>query len=162
MKKIFIILFLSVFAVLPMMAQNKALPSGTDAPALVGKDTKGNDVSLDALKGKYVLIDFWATWCKPCRAGFPHLKGLYEKYSGKDFDILMVSVDEDQEPWAALIDRGYQGIDKYKNLLANGQEEAYGVVMVPMRYLIAPDGKIVSAYDDEQQLDAKLAEIFGE
>ena len=162
MKKLILTFALALLAILPMAAQNTAIPSGTPAPALAGKAPDGADVSLEALKGNYVLIDFWATWCKPCRAGFPHLKALFEKYGDKNFKILMASVDEedDAEKWAALVNRGVQGIDKYTNLRTNGQEEAYGVVMVPARYLIDPEGKVVGMYPVEADLDAKLAEIF--
>ena len=124
-----------------------------------------------------VLLDFWASWCKPCRASNPHVKALYEKYRKKGFDVVYIASD-DSNPNAALKAIEQDGIKKYHHLLsglkqlkdANGKPmgydksedigEKYAIHFLPTKYLIDREGKIIGQVDDKT-LDAKLKEIFG-
>ena len=119
---------------------------GQPAQNFVQKDTLGNPVSLSTYKGKYVLLEFWASWCGPCRAEGPNLLKAYEQYKDKGLIILAVSLDkemglwkkaikDDHLPWIHVSDLKY-----WKNEVA----EQYGVHAVPANFLISPEGKIVA------------------
>lgn len=108
MKSIFCFLLVTLFANY-LFAQNTALKIGQPAPEISLSTPKGNVVTLSSLKGKLVLIDFWATWCDPCVKEQPELKALYDKYinkvkSGK-FEILGVALDKSKENWQKDIER---------------------------------------------------------
>jgi len=139
-------------------------------------DLNGQPVSLSDYAGKYVLLDFWATWCVPCRAAFPHLKTLYAKYKKKGFEIIAVAADNDDIPkwknaiekdgtsmWKQLLD-GPAGIDfdKVKRNKENSLSALYNVNAYPTKFLIGPDGKIIGKYgeQDNEDLDKKLAALF--
>ena len=155
-----------------------AVQPGQPAPDLVGVNHKGEAEKLSDLKGKVVLVDFWATWCGPCRASLPHIQELYKKYHDKGFEVFCVG-DNDSNPdqWKEFIETSKDGMQNYHHILrglkmttdANGnftgydksgdQSNKYAVHYLPTKYLIAADGTIIGKFDDEE-LDAKLAEIF--
>jgi thiol-disulfide isomerase/thioredoxin len=151
---------------------------GNPAPDFTANDLlTGKPFSLSSLKGKVVLLDFWASWCVPCRKSNPHVKALYEKYKKKGFDVVYVASD-DSNPNAALKAIEQDGIKKYHHVLAGLKEirdangkmlgydksqdigEKYAIHFLPTKYLIDREGKIIGKVDDET-LDAKLKEIFG-
>jgi thiol-disulfide isomerase/thioredoxin len=151
---------------------------GNPAPDFTANDLlTGKPFSLSSLKGKVVLLDFWASWCVPCRKSNPHVKALYDKYSKKGFDVVYVASD-DSNPNAALKAIEQDGIKKYHHVLAGLKEirdangkmlgydksqdigEKYAIHFLPTKYLIDREGKIIGKVDDET-LDAKLKEIFG-
>ena len=139
------------------------LSPGDLAPEIDLPDTLGNNIKLSSLRGKVVLIDFWASWCSPCRRANPHVVGLYNKYHAKGFDILGVSFDKTRASWTkAILDDGlvwHQVSDlKYWNSIAG---KAYGVKSIPHTVLIDKDGKIIAIGLRGAALDAKLKEIFG-
>lgn len=151
---------------------------GKPAPEIAKNDlVTGKPFALSSLKGKVVLLDFWASWCVPCRKSNPHVKALYEKYRKKGFDVVYVA-DNDSNPEEALKAIEKDGIKKYHHVLrglkmmkdANGKmtgfdksedvSEQYAIHFLPTKYLIDRDGKIIGKVEDET-LDAKLKEIFG-
>lgn len=143
----------------------KALESiapGAVAPEITGKDQNDKDVTLSGLKGKVVLLDFWATWCGPCRASLPHVKEIYEKYNDKGLAVLAVSLDRDTEAWKKFINEQKSGLELYANIYDEGGKNAdnYAIQYIPSKFLIDADGKMIGRFDDEKELDAKLAEIF--
>ncbi|MCM1077099.1 MAG: AhpC/TSA family protein [Bacteroides sp.] len=135
---------------------------GAAAPEISGKDQNGNDVTLSGLKGKVVLLDFWATWCGPCRASLPHVKELYEQYNGKGLEVLAVSLDRDQEKWKDYIANSGMGMEKYANVYDEGGVNAdkYAIQYIPSKFIIDAEGNIVGRFDDEAELNAKLAELL--
>ena len=146
------------------LVSRKATEPGLEAPQFTLKDREGNSVALSSLRGQLVLIDFWASWCKPCRASMPGLKDLYKKYHDKGFEILGVSIDsdadhwkqaiaEDQTPWIHVID---ESRGKNRSTLA---ADLYGVRAVPTFFLIDPDGKIIGKVDHDT-LAAELARLM--
>ncbi len=124
---------------------------------------KGVTQTLSSYKGNYILLDFWANWCKPCREESPFLKQAYLKYGKQGFKIVQVSIDNlsDEQKWkTAIVEDGTQAFvhtRKDKNDLLIKQ---YKVTAIPVNYLIDPRGKIVASNLRGKALDAKLEEIF--
>lgn len=125
----------------------------------------GKSIRFSDLKGKYVLIDFWASWCGPCKASFPHLKEVYEKYKGNKFEIYSISIDKNKEAW--LKESARQQLPWLQTLdTKNIAQAGFAVTAVPMTYLIGPDGKIIMkavGFDPngKSPLEEKLQELFG-
>ena len=139
---------------------------GQDYHDLVMRDTTATERHLSEFvgKGKYVLLDFWASWCGPCRAAMPLLKEMYKTYADRGLQIVGISFDDDYDEWVSAI-KGLQlpwpQLSDLKGRKSAGSA-AYGVRSIPETVLIAPNGKIISAGLEGQKLKAKLAEIFGE
>lgn len=149
----------------------EATAIGKTAIPINKTDINGNPVNLETLRGKYVLIDFWGSWCGPCRAAFPHLKELYAKYRADGFEILGIAyeqrqtleenmkvwkqtVKEDALPWLQVLDN--QDREKFDAV------KSYGVTAFPTQVLLDKEGKIIARYVGESEdLDIKLKNIFG-
>ncbi len=147
---------------------------GAEAPLFSATDLNGKTFSLADLRGKYVLLDFWATWCKPCRASNPHLKAIYKKYHAKGLEVVCVS-DDDGNPalWRKAIEQ--DGIGAFHHVLRGRKENPrdksgdisglYGIHSLPTKFLIDREGVIVGRYggggDREEQMDADLKKAFG-
>ena len=146
------------------LVSRKATAPGLEAPEFTLTGPDGGPHSLSSLRGRYVLIDFWASWCKPCRARMPGLKDLYKKYHDKGFEILGVSIDSDREPWLKAIEEDEtpwihvldQPVGKNHSTVA---ASLYGVRAVPTFFLIDPDGKIVGKVDHDS-LAAELSRLL--
>jgi len=137
---------------------------GLVAPAFTLNDQNGKPVSLSDFKGKYLLLDFWASWCAPCRAENPNVVKAYTLYKDKNFTILSVSIDDeifksawlkaiikDNLPWTQVRDD-----EKSKNSVRN----LYGIKGIPDNFLISPEGKIIARTLRGENLTNKLAEIL--
>jgi thiol-disulfide isomerase/thioredoxin len=124
----------------------------------------GHIVKLADYKGKYVLIDFWASWCGPCRRENPNLVKTYAEYHPKGFEILGISLDkkEDRQKWLDAIHKDGLTWTQVSDLQGwdNAAAKAYNVQAIPMNYLLDPNGKIIGKYLRGQNLDDKLKEIF--
>lgn len=137
---------------------------GITAPDLAGMTPDSATYALSKLRGKVVLVDFWASWCGPCRRENPAVRGLYAKYKDKGFDILGVSLDRDMNAWRKAIadDRlEWHHISDLKGWQSQ-HAATYSVTSIPQTLLIDRDGKLIVRNLRGESLAAKLAEIFGE
>lgn len=148
------------------LAQNledaKSLIIGAEAPILKGMTPDGNEISLKDLRGKYVLIDFWASWCGPCRRENPNVVKLYEKYKKQGFEIFGVSLDRQKDRWVkAIADDGLvwshiSDLKGWKSAFAS----KYGVTSIPTTVLLDKEGKIIARNLRAHQLEGELVKLF--
>lgn len=140
----------------------RALSIGQVAPDIELPNPEGALTKLSDLRGKYVLIDFWAAWCKPCRQENPNVVRLYDQYKSKGFEVFGVSLDRTREDWVKAIADDKLTWTHVSDLLYfnSAAAELYQIQAIPATYLIDPDGKIIGMDLRGPSLEAKLAELF--
>ncbi len=140
----------------------KKIAMGVTTPAIVLPDTSGNTLSLMDLKGKYTLIDFWASWCTPCLLQIPDLKEAYAEFQSKGFEILGVSVDSKGKRWKNSIVKYDMTWPQISDLKGWGAAAAadYNVTFIPFNVLIDEEGKIIAKNLHSKALKAKLEELL--
>lgn len=142
--------------------EQKKTAIGAVAPDFTMNDTEGKPVALSSFKGKVVLVDFWASWCGPCRQENPNVVNLYKQYHGKGFEILGVSLDRGKDEWLKAIKDDNLTWTHVSDLQfwQNAAARLYGVNSIPQSYLLDKDGKIIGKGLRGEQLAKKLAELF--
>lgn len=135
---------------------------GQPAPAFTQNDVNGKPVSLADFKGKYVLVDFWASWCGPCRAENPNVVKAYNEYKDKNFTILGVSLDEDSSAWKKAIDHDHLAWTEVSDVKGwkNAAAAEYGVNAIPANFLLDPKGTIIAHNLRGDALENKLSETL--
>jgi thiol-disulfide isomerase/thioredoxin len=130
------------------------------APPFSVTTTDGQTVSLDELKGKVVLIDFWATWCPSCREAMPHIRELAKKFKGEPLVILSVSLDDDEQKWKDYVAKNEMTWPQYrdagfKGVLAN----SFGVHAIPQTFTIDADGVLQDQHIGDASIEGKLKKL---
>lgn len=139
------------------------LAVGSEAPDFAQARPDGSVLKLSDLRGKVVLIDFWASWCKPCRRENPSVVAAYNKYKDKGFEILGVSLDKDKGRWLQAVEQDGLLWPQVSDLRAwqNAVAQQYGVTSIPFTVLVDQEGKILATKLRGAALERKLEELFG-
>ena len=135
---------------------------GSEAPNFTQESIEGKQIELADYKGKYVLVDFWASWCGPCRKENPNIVKAYNKYHNSGFEVLGISLDDDRTNWQRAIDKDKLTWTHVSDLKGWRNEVAmlYGVNSIPHSILVDPDGIIMGNNLIGEELQEKLEEIF--
>ena len=140
----------------------RTLAIGEMAPDIALPNPDGDVVALSSLRGKYVLIDFWAAWCRPCRIENPNVVRMYHKYNEKGFEVFGVSLDRNKKDWVEAIEADGLVWTQVSDLqyFNSAAASLYNIQAIPATYLIDPDGKIIAKNLRGAALEEKLAEVL--
>jgi len=143
-------------------AKTTAIAVGTMAPEIALPDANGKIISLTSLRGKYILVDFWASWCGPCRGENPNVVAAYEKYKKKNFTVLGVSLDDDKASWLEAIQadklnwQHISDLKKWESIVVS----TYQIEGIPFNVLLDPTGKVIATDLRGEALQNTLASLL--
>ena len=140
-----------------------AFSEGSDMPDFTLPDQNGKKIKLSDFRGKYVLIDFWASWCGPCMREMPNIVKLYKECKGKNFEILGVSLDSKKEAWLGAIKKNNMKWPQVSDLemWSTAPVKLCNVTAIPYTVLIDPQGKVVALDLRGEKLIQKVKEVLG-
>jgi thiol-disulfide isomerase/thioredoxin len=144
--------------------RDRSAVKGDVAPEIDMPGVEGKNIKLSSLRGKFVLIDFWASWCGPCRKENPNVVNMFKKYSKSGFDVYSVSLDKSKEAWVEAIKKDGLLWNNHVSDLNHWQSAAaqlYGVTSIPATVLIDKEGKVIGTNLRGAALESKLKELFG-
>ncbi|MDA9809476.1 TlpA family protein disulfide reductase [Flavobacteriales bacterium] len=136
---------------------------GSEAPEIALENASGEIISLNSLRGKVVLLDFWASWCRPCRAENPNVVKLYNKYKNQKFTVFSVSFDQEKSKWLAAIKQDQLSWPNHVSELTGWKStpgEKYGITSIPKTFLIDKNGVIIGYDLRGEALEKKISEIL--
>ena len=155
-------IFVAAIMVLAGFITNAQVKVDQMAPEISLPGIKDKVINLSSLKGKVVLIDFWASWCSPCRAAIPNVIKLYDKYKAKGFEVFGVSIDSKKIDWLKAIAN-----DKIKYTQVMDKDgwnsavaEKYGVYSIPSSFLLDKTGKVIAVDLDGEELENKVKTLL--
>lgn len=152
----------SAHAVRELINSRMRLSVGVQAPNFSQPDANGKAVSLSNFRGKYVLVDFWASWCAPCRAENPNVLKAFNHYQNKNFTVLAISIDEDKNDWLKAVKEDGLPWQQVSDLqVKNAAAKLYAVTSIPTNFLIDPEGKIIAINLRGPKLEQALEEHLG-
>lgn len=139
------------------------LQPGTEAPEIALKTLDGKQFSLKGLRGKYVVLDFWASWCPDCRKDAPNIVAMYNKFHQKGVEFVGVSFDTKSESWKNAVEKlgiPYTQVSDLKNMRESAVSLAYNIKWIPTVYVLDPEGRVVLATVMSEKVDALLTSIY--
>lgn len=152
--------FFSVFSLILISVLAQSQEVGKKAPEIKLPTSKGDSLALSSLKGKVVMIDFWASWCGPCRRTVPGLRAIYQKYKSKGFEIYGISLDTDKTDWNVAVKQDKvtwpQVIDVSGKIAGD-----WNVNYIPNVFLLNKEGKIIATDFSHDQLESLLKKELG-
>ncbi len=131
---------------LDLQYATEMLPAGSTAPDLALPALNGNTLHLSDLRGRWVVLDFWASWCSDCRADIPAILRLYETYAPKGIAFVGVSFDDDAQAWKAAVEQyalPYPQVSELRRMRDSETAKTFGIRWIPSLYLLDPEGRIV-------------------
>ncbi|HTN46692.1 MAG TPA: TlpA disulfide reductase family protein [Flavipsychrobacter sp.] len=170
MKRILTVLALT-FSLSAIAQENTTITVGQKAPELKFKNPQDKEISLAQInKGRYILLDFWASWCRPCRSANPRLVALYDKYKDAQFKnakngftIVSISMDQNKAAWTKAIEADKLVWEYHMSDLGGWESKPaveYGVQFIPQAFLLGPDGKVVAKYNFAEQAAEDLEKFI--